>query len=255
MRADDSAPPRERSRCFTHLGPDESVANASSGSPPSQVLPTSLLPAPPSSPTRRQGRGTSRDTSLLCPSRSPDGDGPGPLYCSGSDLDLHQVKALTLIQVFQQISLVCLKHRHRVQRSNSLTCCCVFLKGLRWQGGPGERMSRPRRDSWLASLPQGASLIAVSTHPLNVSITGMLKPTDARGKRVLNFFFFFFTPRRHLGPLPRQVKPRRGAFHNLQQLVIRRAGGLSGLSLSFFALRHLLLFLGITQQSTSSWIK
>ncbi len=45
MRADDSAPPRERSRCFTHLGPDESVANASSGSPPSQVLPTSLLPA------------------------------------------------------------------------------------------------------------------------------------------------------------------------------------------------------------------
>ncbi len=48
-------------------------------------------------------------------------------------------QALTLIQVFQQISLVCLKHRHRVQRSNSLTCCCVLLKGLRWQGGSLER--------------------------------------------------------------------------------------------------------------------
>ncbi len=57
-----------------------------------------------------------------------------------------------------------------------------------------------------------------------------------------SLFFFFF-------------KPRRGTFHNLQQIVIRRAGGMSGLSLSFFALRHLLLFLGITQQSTSSWIK
>ncbi len=50
--------------------------------------------------------------------------------------------------------------------------------------------SAPQRDSWLASLPQGASLIAVSTHPLNVSITGMLKPMDARGKWVLRFFFF-----------------------------------------------------------------
>ncbi len=69
-------------------------------------------------------------------------------------------------------------------------------------------MSRPQRDSWLASLPQGASLIAVSTHPLNVSITGMLKPMDARGKRVLRkkkiiiifylfifiFYFLFFYP-------------------------------------------------------------
>ncbi len=94
----------------SHLCPDKSVANASSGSPPSQVLPTSLLPAPPSSPTRRQGRGTSRDTSLLCPSLSPDGDGPGPLYCLGSD-----------------------------QPGMPEACCCVFLKGLRWQGGSLER--------------------------------------------------------------------------------------------------------------------
>ncbi len=71
-----------------------------------------------------------------------------------------------------------------------------------------------------------------------------------------NGFFFFFTPqRRHLGPLPRQVKPRRGAFHNLQQLVIHRAGGLRGLSLNFFTLRHFLFFLGITQQSPSHWIR
>ncbi len=68
---------------------------------------------------------------------------------------------------------------------------------------PGERMSRPQRDSWLASLPQGASLLAVSTHPFNVSITGMLKPMDARGKRVLRIYLFIFlTPRRHLGQLP-----------------------------------------------------
>ncbi len=132
-------PPRERSRCFTHLGPDESVANASSGSPPSQVLPTSLLPAPPSSPTRRQGRGTSRDTSLLCPSLSPDGDGPGPLYCSGSDLDLHQVTSPDTYPGLSADQPGMPEAPHCVQRSNSLTCCCVFLKGLRWQGGSLER--------------------------------------------------------------------------------------------------------------------
>ncbi len=55
-------------------------------------------------------------------------------------------QALTLIQVFQQISLVCLKHRHRVQRSDSLTCCCVLLKGLRWQGGSLERVCLAHRE-------------------------------------------------------------------------------------------------------------
>ncbi len=45
--------------------------------------------------------------------------------------------------------------------------------------------------------------------------------------------------RRHLGSLPRQVKPRRGAFHNLQQLFVRRARGLREFSLSFLTLRHL----------------
>ncbi len=61
--------------------------------------------------------------------------------------------------------------------------------------------------------------------------------------------------RLHLGLLPRQAKPRRDAFHNLRQLFIHRAGGLRGLSLNFLALKHLLLFLGITQQSTSRWIR
>ncbi len=67
------------------------------------------------------GRGTSRDTCLLCPSptlRPGRARTPG---CSGSDLDF--IESLT--QVFQQISLVRLKHRHSVQRSDGLTCCCI----------------------------------------------------------------------------------------------------------------------------------
>ncbi len=181
-----------------------------------QVLPTSLWPAPPSSPTRRRGRGTSRDTSLLCPSLIPRprwartpalfGLRPGPSWHEGFEgrwaclglpklLDQSLVggteklerwdwsiekkallflpnicqvyphmslryyhgrhrlahssggllsgterkicgaaqlsyfirwQALTLIQVFQQISLVCLNHCLSVQRSDSLTCCCIF---------------------------------------------------------------------------------------------------------------------------------
>ncbi len=57
--------------------------------------------------------------------------------------------------------------------------------------------------------------------------------------------------RRHFGSLPRQVKPCRGAFHNIQQLFVRRAGVLREFSLNILTLRHLLLFLGINQQSTS----
>ncbi len=58
-----------------------------------QVSPTSPWPVPPSSPTRRWGRGTSRDTSLLCPSpilrpgraRTPAlfGLRPGPSWDEG----------------------------------------------------------------------------------------------------------------------------------------------------------------------------
>ncbi len=55
-------------------------------------------------------------------------------------------QALTLIKVFQQISLVHLKLFHSVQRSERLTCCCIrlsiyarcILKGLNskfpWRG-------------------------------------------------------------------------------------------------------------------------
>ncbi len=41
-------------------------------------------------------------------------------------------------------------------------------------------------------------------------------------------------------------------IHNLQNIC--SAGGLRGFSLNFLALKHLLLFLGITQQSTNRWI-
>ncbi len=58
----------------------------------------------------------------------------------------------------------------------------------------------------------------------------------------------------HLGPLLWQGKPRRSTFHKFQQLFICRAGGLRGFSLNFLTLKHLLIFLGITQQSTSRWI-
>ncbi len=66
-----TGPPREVSRCFkSYSGPDESIENASSGSPPSGLAYLSLT-ALPSTPTRRQGRGTSHDTSPRCPSLIP----------------------------------------------------------------------------------------------------------------------------------------------------------------------------------------
>ncbi len=43
-------------------------------------------------------------------------------------------------------------------------------------------MSRPQRDSWLSSLARGHPLIAIFKHPLNVSITSMLKPMNMRKK-------------------------------------------------------------------------
>ncbi len=97
----------------------------------------------------------------------------------------------------------------------------------------------------------------------------MLKPVDARGKQIFSFPLNLGMEIRkewkaHLswgfmaGEVSlieaSEVKPRRGAFHNLQQLFVRRAGGLREFSLSFLTLRHLLLFLGITQ-STSRWIR
>ncbi len=64
------------------------------------------------------------------------------------------------------------------------------------------------------------------------------------------------TPRRHhLGPLPRQVKPRRGAFHNLQNSSYAGQEDWSGSASASSPSDILLLFLGITQQSTSRWIR
>ncbi len=211
------SPPEEASRCFnSYSGPDESVENACLEHLP-QVLPTSLWPVPPSTPTRRRGGARAATLAFCAHLWSSDGDGPGPLRCSGSDLDLlgmkdlkaaerafaslnfsttvstevpkssegetgassrkplsflpisarftHRCLSVTtmaaidlpiavaaclvarraksvvrrssatssgdkpwpLSRVFQQISLVSLKHRHRVQRSNSLTCCCICL--------------------------------------------------------------------------------------------------------------------------------
>ncbi len=49
------------------------------------------------------------------------------------------------------------------------------------------------------------------------------------------------------------LRPERFIFmiHNLQNSFICSAGGLRGFSLNFLTLKHLLLFLGITQQSTN----
>ncbi len=68
-------------------------------------------------------------TLAFCAHLCPDGDGPGPLHCSGSDLD----PGLSADQPGMP------EAPHRVQRSDSLTCCCIFLKGLRWQGGSVKR--------------------------------------------------------------------------------------------------------------------
>ncbi len=93
-------------------------------------------------------------------------------------------QALTVIQVFQQIRLVRLEHRQSVQRSDGLTCCCISkIQGLRWQGGSLERGCLTHREISLAGyhlLHRGHPLIAIFTHPLNISITSMLKPMNTR---------------------------------------------------------------------------
>ncbi len=70
MRADvqPPTPPREGSRCASLTLVRMRVLRTPHQDHLPQVLPTSLWPKPPSSPTYRWGRGTSLDTSLLCPS-------------------------------------------------------------------------------------------------------------------------------------------------------------------------------------------
>ncbi len=114
-RAD--APLRERSRCLTLVRTKVSYRTLHPEHLP-QVLP---LSDPRLSLARRRGRGMSCETSLLSPSLIPRPRWARTPGCSGSDLDFIE----SLIQVFQQISLVRLKHRHSVQRSDDLTCCCI----------------------------------------------------------------------------------------------------------------------------------
>ncbi len=124
-----------------------------------------------------------------------------------------------------------------------MPCHLSQILRLRWQGG-----------SFL--LHRGHPLIAIFTHPLNVSITSMLKTMNTRRNA-------FSTPsqpptwrfRKKRYSLELGVYGQKDYFiHNIQQLVICSAGGLRGFSLNFLALKHLLLLLGITQQSTSRWI-
>ncbi len=71
----------------SYSGPDESVENASSGSPflTDSCLPLFDLRLPLALPA---GGGGARATTLaFCAHLCPDGDGPGPLRCLGSDLD------------------------------------------------------------------------------------------------------------------------------------------------------------------------
>ncbi len=110
-RAD--APLRERSKCLTLVRTKVSYRTLHPEHLP-QVLPLF-------NPTRRRGRGMSRETSLLSPSLIPRPRWARTPGCSGSYLDFTE----SLIQVFQQINLVHLKHRHSVQRSDDLTCCCI----------------------------------------------------------------------------------------------------------------------------------
>ncbi len=123
----------------------------------------------------------SRETSLLSPSlilRPRWARTPG---CSGSDLEfIEPYPGLFSRSVLYAI--VC----NEVTDDLLLYMPCHLSKihGLRWQGGSLERGCLAHREiSWLSSLAQGHPLIAIFTHPLNVSITSMLKPMNMRKKK------------------------------------------------------------------------
>ncbi len=65
----------------SYSGPDESVENASSGSPLPLFDPRLPLALPAG------GGGPRAATLAFCAHLCPDGDEPGPLRCSGSDPD------------------------------------------------------------------------------------------------------------------------------------------------------------------------
>ncbi len=136
-----------------------------------------------------------------------------------------------------------------------MPCHLSKIQGLRWQGGSLERGCLAHREiAGYRLLHRGHPLIAIFTHPLNVSITSMLKPMNTRK---IAFSTPSQTPHGDLGrkegSLELGVYGQKDFYCSITSNNLSYAvqGGLREFSLNFLALKHLLLFLGITQQSTS----
>ncbi len=154
-RAD--APLRERSRCLTLVRTKVSYRTLHPEHLP-QVLPLSDPCLSLALPAGGGGAWVAR-LAFWAHLWSPDRDGLGP-WLFGLIPGLYRKP----YQVFQQISLVRLKHRHSVQQSDDLTlllhmpCHLSKIQGLRLQGGSLERGCLAHSEiSWLSSLAQGAS--------------------------------------------------------------------------------------------------
>ncbi len=136
-----------------------------------------------------------------------------------------------------------------------MPCHLSKIQRLRWQGGSLERGCLAHSEiSWLSSLAQGASPHSHFHAPQCQH--NLYAETYEYEKN--SFFHSFSTSTSRFmkkGRLARagDLWPERFIFmiHNLQKLIICSAGGLRGFSLNFLTLKHLLLFLGITQQSTN----
>ncbi len=106
-----------------------------------------------------------------------------------------------------------------------MPCHLSKIQGFRWQGGSLERGCLAHSEiSWLFHLlHRGHPLIAILTHPLNVSITSMLKPKNTRKNC---FFHSFSTSTSRFMTKVRLTRagdlwPERFIFmiHNLQNLI------------------------------------
>ncbi len=74
-----------------------------------------------------------------------------------------------------------------------MPCHLSKIQGLRWQEGSLERGFLAQREiAGYHLLHRGHPLIAIFTHPLNISITSMLKPMNTRRKKN-SFFHSFWT--------------------------------------------------------------
>ncbi len=125
-----------------------------------------------------------------------------------------------------------------------MPCHLSKIQELRWQGGILERGCLAHREiSWLSSLAQGASphshfqarkWLFPLLLKLHIKICEERKARSSWGFMARKIYFLWSI--------------------TSNNLFICSAEGLRGFSLNFLALKHLLLFLGITQQSTSRWI-